>query len=223
MKRFWQGTVLLAALLLTGCQPKNVSSQQKPRETAAQKAAKKRKLAAQKARIYIYKGKISASDQKQLDKLDVAAFGDSVMKGCAPAYQQLFPKISIDAQESRQAAALPGLAAGLPASKKLVLIGLGTNGYLEKSTITQTVKELKGREIYWINNNVDRDWEESNNELIAEAAKKYKNVHMIDWKNASMDHDEWFADGIHPTEDGIKAMTTLVARTILVDEGLKKF
>ena len=65
--------------------------------------------------------------------------------------------------------------------QKLVLIGLGTNGYLEKSTITQTIKELKGREIYWINNNVDRDWE-SNNELIAEAAKKYKNVHMIDWK-----------------------------------------
>ena len=55
MKRFWQGTVLLAALLLTGCQQRNVSSQQRPRETAAQKAAKKRKLAAQKARIYIYK------------------------------------------------------------------------------------------------------------------------------------------------------------------------
>ena len=88
---------------------------------------------------------------------------------------------------------------------KNVLINLGTNGPTDTTTIDGIIDQIgASHEIFWVNTRVPgKAWQDPNNQLIAAAAKKYTNVHLVDWLYVSQDNDNWFADdNLHPNTLG---------------------
>ncbi|REH91608.1 acyltransferase, partial [Staphylococcus felis] len=74
---------------------------------------------------------------------------------------------------------------------------------------------FKKANVYLVNVRVPREYESHVNALMAEAAKKHKNVHLIDWYSASEGHTNYFAyDGIHLEYEGSKALSDLIQSRI---------
>jgi lysophospholipase L1-like esterase len=54
-----------------------------------------------------------------------------------------------------------------------------------------------------INDRVPREWQDSNNSLLAKAASQYPNVVLLNWYALSAGHDSWFySDEVHLTPQG---------------------
>jgi peptidoglycan/LPS O-acetylase OafA/YrhL len=151
----------------------------------------------------------------------ISAYGDSVMLGAREALDRCFPRGSLDAVEGRQ----PGpilqdverdAAAGR--LNPLVIIGIGDNGLIDGSQLTQTLVTLQQvKQVIVINNRVGRAWEQPNNETITRIAPRFANVTVVDWHTLSAGHPTWFYDdGIHLTPPGAQAYTALIAHTALV-------
>ncbi|WP_458575447.1 SGNH/GDSL hydrolase family protein, partial [Staphylococcus epidermidis] len=62
---------------------------------------------------------------------------------------------------------------------------------------------------------VPRDWQDNVNKQLANAAKKHKNVTLVDWYQRSAGHSEYFApDGVHLENSGVKALSDEIIKTI---------
>ncbi|QNQ80941.1 hypothetical protein [Lactobacillus sp. PV034] len=211
--------ILLPLLLLTACQNQaSHNNHISKKENSALIAKNKQKKLKEKRENFIYHGKLSPQDKKKLAKMNITAFGDSIMEGCKEDYQILFPKIQVDAGVSRQVSSVISELQNksLP---NTILIGLGTNGPFSKDQF-DTIMHLIGtkREIYFINTNVDQDWQEEVNDVLATGSKQYSNVHVIDWNQYAAGHEDWFWDGIHPNIEGRQIMVDFVGRNIIADE-----
>lgn len=210
----------LLALTLSACQknasPKPSSSKVHQVQSITHENnenSEKDKLAKEK---YIFQGKLSNQDKSYLKNLSVSAFGDSIMEGCRQDYEEVFPKINVDAGVSRQASSLIGsLNNSLP---NTVIIGLGTNGPFSKAQYDQIMHSLGKRQVYWINTNVNKEWHDEVNSLLNMGSQRYSNAHVINWEKYSQGHDDWFWDGIHPNIEGRKIMVDFVARNIIADQ-----
>lgn len=153
--------------------------------------------------------------------LSLTAIGDSVMLDGQPILTKIFPKVVIDAVVSRQASGLPDILRnkinqGVVAP--MILIGLGTNGTLTPDIITQTMElATPQRDVFWINDHVPlRSWQDSNNAVLEQEAKKYRNMHVIDWHHYVATHQEWLYDDLtHPNQAGSLQYGTFVAKNIL--------
>ena len=78
------------------------------------------------------------------------------------------------------------------------------------------MKLLGDREVYWVNA-VGAD-DPKFNDKFENFAKNYSNIHIVDWKEATKNHPEYFyPDGIHVKGKGIKAYANLVYQTIYND------
>ncbi|WP_338129284.1 acyltransferase family protein [Weissella paramesenteroides] len=72
-----------------------------------------------------------------------------------------------------------------------------------------------GRQAYWINGFADRDWITPNNTLLANQAKKYSNLHIVDWASLVQNHSDWLSDDqVHPNPTGSSQYASLIAKTI---------
>ena len=137
----------------------------------------------------------------------IDAIGDSVMLASAPELEQAFPGISIDAVVSRQMNTLPGIVQHLADSNQLrptLLVGLGTNGFIARSTLDQ-VRAIIGpqRDLILVNTQVPRVWQASVNQILATYANDYDNVELADWHRAIASHISILApDHIHPGPTG---------------------
>lgn len=147
----------------------------------------------------------------------VLAVGDSVMLGASP---KLLPALGrggvIDAHVSRQFDVGAGIVEDRVAAlkPKTVVIHLGNNGYIPFQGLESLLKRLKSvPRVVLVNVRVPLPWQDSVNDALAYAAKRYPNVVLVDWNAASKD-PTLLADGTHMTPEGARLYAKLIARAV---------
>jgi peptidoglycan/LPS O-acetylase OafA/YrhL len=150
----------------------------------------------------------------------VTSIGDSVMLASAPELAMAMPGIYINAQVSRAMIAGVALVQDLAASKRLrrvVIVGLGTNGPITLSQIQQLRRTIGPRRwLLLVNTFVPRPWEGEVNTTIGAAIRRYPNVMLINWHKAIEHHtDLLWSDGIHPMPIGGKLYAKVVRAVVV--------
>jgi hypothetical protein len=155
----------------------------------------------------------------------MVAVGDSVMLASAPELQQTFPGIAIDAVVSRQMRAAPELLQAMATAgtlRKVVVVGLGTNGSIAMDTLDQ-IRQIIGpdRDLVLVTVQAPRDWTDGvNNTLRAFADENLRTVALADWQAAIAPHLDLLADDqIHPGATGGQIYATALQTALqhLVD------
>lgn len=157
----------------------------------------------------------SAPVADEQPKLDVLMIGDSVSVRSVPYFQERFPHGAIDAAVNRQiyvgrevydSYRDQGLVGGI------VVLALGTNGPATDGQLDDIVADVgTDKQLWLVNTRSPQDWVSSTNDVLAGAAERYGNVHLIDWFGASAGRDELFdGDGTHLTEEGARVYIDLV-------------
>ncbi len=152
----------------------------------------------------------------------ITAIGDSVMLASAPSLQDAFPGIRIDAVVSRQMRAAPAIlqaARNAGTLRKVVLVGLGTNGSISQSTLDEMQQVVgPGHQFVFVTVQAPRVWTDGvNADLEAYAGAHQKTVALAEWKSAITPHLDLLAeDHIHPGSRG----GTIYAAT--VDDALHR-
>ena len=140
--------------------------------------------------------------------------GDSVILGIRYQLAQQQKIAIINARVGRQAnELLTVLKADLTKmAKNPVLLDLGNNNILSESEVTQIFDLLKNQpRVVVVNTAVPRIWRDQNDNLIAQVAARYNNVRVIDWRNISQGHPEYFGpDGVHLLPEGVDAYVSAV-------------
>ncbi len=154
----------------------------------------------------------------------IAAFGDSVMLGAAPALQQAFPGIEVDAEKGRQVYRPPveAFLAQLQEAKEggrlgeVVVLHLGNNGVYPKESFDRIMQVLADRRLVVVLNvRVPRAWEDNNNRVIGEGVKRYRNAVLIDWYELTAKRPELFwNDGHHLKPEGALYYAALIREAI---------
>jgi len=138
----------------------------------------------------------------------IMAIGDSVMLASAPSLQDAFPGIRIDAAVSRQMHAAPNIlqaAKDAGTLRRVVLIGLGTNGSISESTLDE-LQQIAGpdHQFVFVTVQAPRGWTDGvNAKLDVFAGTHQKSVALAEWKSAITAHLDLLAeDHIHPGSRG---------------------
>lgn len=164
---------------------------------------------------------LTAQQVKALKNTKVTAIGDSVMADAANSIQELMPQAYVDAKVGRQGSEAPAVISQLKSDghlNKNVVLNLGTNGAMTKETVNEILSGIgPNHQVYWLTAHVPtKPWQQTVNREIKAAAKKHKNVHVIDWSAESNNHADWFADdNVHMDEQGNIHYTRMVAKAIL--------
>ncbi|WP_166997651.1 acyltransferase family protein [Paramicrobacterium fandaimingii] len=153
---------------------------------------------------------------------NITAVGDSVMLAAAPALEDSLPGIDIDASVSRSMYTAPGILEDLEQQGRLrstVIIGLGTNGPVNESTLDEIVDVIGAdRHLILVNAYAPRDWIAGvNTELDSFAAARRTSV-IADWRDAIDPRaDELLAtDHIHPGYEGGTVYAEAIMRSLQV-------
>jgi hypothetical protein len=150
---------------------------------------------------------------------DAIAIGDSVMLGAVPQLSRSVKGVSIDAAISRQ------VSDGIKTLQRwrsddllgdVVIVHLGNNGTFSEKQFDQMMKVLSDvRLVVFVNLKVTRDWQDSNNEVLADGVERYDNAVLVDWHAASAGRREIFlSDGIHLRGEGPSLYAGLIAAAI---------
>ena len=147
--------------------------------------------------------------------------GDSVILGIRYDLSQHVPIGLVNARVGRQAEELitvlhhdKSAMVGSP-----VILDLGNNNRLTREEVTAVFEEIKDQpQIILVNTAVPRPWRDANDALIEEFAKKYSQTTVIDWRNISTGHPEYFGpDGVHLVPDGITAYVSAILAVLNTD------
>ena len=151
----------------------------------------------------------------------VTAVGDSVMLDYEDPLKSAIPGVNVDAGVSRQWSDGETILQTLKAGGQLgadVIVGLGTNGPISDSDFDAMMSILGGASrVVFVNVHVDRPWQDPNNAVLAQGAKRYPNVVVADWATLAAQNPQWFgADGTHLAIDGpgANALANLIATTL---------
>lgn len=149
----------------------------------------------------------------------VTAVGDLVMQAAAPELRAALPGIWVDAAVSRNMSA--GLAevrmiAAAGGLRRVVLVGLGTNGTVTVSQINQLRAVLgPDRWLVLVNTYAARPWEQKVNATIAKAARRDPRVLMVDWYSAIGKHTNLLRpDQIRPRAPGGSLYASIVKAVV---------
>jgi peptidoglycan/LPS O-acetylase OafA/YrhL len=148
----------------------------------------------------------------------ITGIGDSVMLGAAPTLKQL-GTIYIDAAVGRQVSTAITLLRTYHDQGRLgsvVVIHMGNNGTFSAKQFDQIMSMLSDEKyVLFVNLKVPRSWEAPNNNVIMQGVARYPNSVMVDWRAASINHPEYFAnDGYHLTKSGAQVYTNLIGATL---------
>ncbi len=138
---------------------------------------------------------------------EILAIGDSVMLASAPALQERFPGIAIDAAVSRQMREAPRILrehAANGALRPIVVVALGTNGPIDSATLDE-VRDILGpeRELVLVTTQAPRGWTDGVNAALTAFADRYRAVELSDWRSAIQPRLDLLAgDQIHPGATG---------------------
>lgn len=166
------------------------------------------------------KYELTVEQGKKAQKLQLTAFGDSVMLDAATDLKEVYPHVVVDGDVGRQLYASEPYIEELKKQnllKDTVLIGLGTNGAFTEAQFDTIMSALGDRKVYWVNVRVPtKRWQNDVNSMLADMAKKYDNLTLIDWYDYSNGHSDWFYDDqVHPNPEGMKHYIHLVSETLL--------
>lgn len=196
----------------------------KAKEQAKAAAKEERKVKNDALKLAEAKFKKDAANAKvALANRPITALGDSVLLSASTQLQEFIPNITINAKVGLQVdVAIEELTAMAKNGQisHTVFIGLGSNGTFTEQQFEEIYAIVgKNREIYLMNTNVDRSWKKSVNKNLDNAAKKYKNVHVIDWDELSKGKPQLFyKDKIHPNPEGGEFYASHVAIEIAKKE-----
>lgn len=166
------------------------------------------------------KYELTVEQGEKAQKLQLTAFGDSVMLDAATDLKEVYPHVVVDGDVGRQLYASEPYIEELKKQnllKDTVLIGLGTNGAFTEAQFDTIMSALGDRKVYWVNVRVPtKRWQNDVNAMLADMAKKYDNLTLIDWYDYSNGHSDWFYDDqVHPNPEGMKHYIHLVSETLL--------
>jgi peptidoglycan/LPS O-acetylase OafA/YrhL len=149
----------------------------------------------------------------------VTAIGDSVMLAAAQEVHSVLPGVYIDAQVSRQMAAGLAEVSSLATEgllRRVVIVGLGTNGTVTSGQIRDLLAEIgPSRKLVLVNTYEARPWEHADNSVIGAAARRYPNVVLANW-HATIAHRAslLWEDGVHPRPSGARLYARVVAAAV---------
>lgn len=151
---------------------------------------------------------------------DISAFGDSVMLASAPALQERFPGISIDAVVSRQMNKAPDLvqqAKSAGSLRDVVLVGLGTNGAISSDSLERMLQTIGDRQLVLVTVQAPRSWTAGVNDTLRAFARSHpKQVALADWQASIGSHLDLLADDqIHPGMSGGRIYADTLHRALL--------
>jgi len=141
------------------------------------------------------------------------------MLASAQQLRSALPGIYIDAQVSRQMAAGLAEVSSLAAEgllRRVVIVGLGTNGTVTSGQIRDLLAEVgPSRKLVLVNTYEARPWEHADNSVIGAAARRYPNVVLANWhatiaRRASL----LWGDGVHPRPPGARLYANVVAAAV---------
>lgn len=163
--------------------------------------------------------KDSNSDSKVYTKIKPLLIGDSVMVDIGENFKTRVPKAKIDGKVGRNLYdVLPDAKSKYGEYNKKddkVILELGTNGDFNEDQLNKLIGEFGKADIYLVNTRVPRNYESHVNKLMAQAAKKHKNVTLVDWHKRSEGHTEYFAsDGIHLQQSGVEALSDEILKQL---------
>lgn len=144
----------------------------------------------------------------------ITFIGDSVMLGAEKDIKKKFKNAYVDAAISRTAWVLNEAIETAKFKGKLgdiIVINLGANGDCSLSCKKQVLDKLKNKQIFWLNT-TNYDYV---NERLDSLAKEYSNLYIIDWKNLSKNHSNYFnSDKIHLTTVGAQKYVEIIFNSI---------
>lgn len=149
---------------------------------------------------------------------EVTALGDSVMLASARELLKELPGISIHASVGAQLREAPKkleLLRDTNQLRRVVVLGLGTNGDLPAGTL-EKVRDVIGtdRELHLVTVHAPRDWAKQVNDKYRSAAAKHTHVHLIDWAASAPKLDDFARDGIHPGPHGTREYARLLSNAL---------
>ena len=155
----------------------------------------------------------------------ITAFGDSIMLGTRAYLELAFgDDIVVDAEVSRQFSQLPDTIADYksdpdnPPLGDVVIIHLGTNGFLNSRVFDETMEQLETTQrVLFVNVRVPRTWEEEVNRQLTRGVERWDNAYLVDWHGYSAgQEDNWInpTDGVHMVREGALAYTQLLQASL---------
>ena len=133
--------------------------------------------------------------------------GDSVILGIRSVLGENHSIALINARIGRQAPELLDVMVHDKAqvAGSTVVFDFGNNNSLTREQVVAIFDVVKDQpKIIVVNTAVPRPWRDSNNALLADVARKYAHVTIIDWNAISQGHPEYFApDGVHLVPVGV--------------------
>jgi len=149
----------------------------------------------------------------------ITAVGDSVMLASAQGLLHRFPGIDIDAVVGRQAWSMPAVLradARHGRLRPIVLVGMGTNGYLGDDTLAE-LRRIVGpkRTLLLVNVYADRAWAGPDDHALATFVAHDPHARLVDWRGAICHHlGDLGPDHIHPGPAGGRLYAATVAATL---------
>jgi len=144
--------------------------------------------------------------------------GDSVILGIRSVLGENHPIALINARIGRQA---PELLDVMVHDKtqvvgSTVVFDLGNNNALSRDQVVAIFEVVKDQpKIIVVNTAVPRPWREGNNALLADVARNYSNVTIVDWNAISQGHPEYFApDGVHLVPTGVAIYVAEIEKSL---------
>ena len=155
----------------------------------------------------------------------ITAFGDSIMLGTKAYLELAFgSNIAVDAEVSRQFSKLPETVADYksdpdnPPLGDVVIIHLGTNGFLNSRVFDETMERLASvQRVLFVNVRVPRTWEDEVNRQLARGVERWDNAYLVDWHGYSAGReDDWISpnDGVHMVREGALAYAQLLQASL---------
>lgn len=148
---------------------------------------------------------------------ELTAVGDSVLLGSSPLLKATLIDADVNATMGWQATDILKQLQTLAAANQLrpvVLVHLGTNGYIGEDRLRAILTLLAGRKrVILVNTHVPRRWMEANNDLIDRLLPDYPNAVLVNWRDVSDEQPDYFvSDNVHLTALGQRAFIAEIMR-----------
>jgi hypothetical protein len=152
--------------------------------------------------------------------VSVTTVGDSVMVGAAGAlHEKLGSSGYIDAKKNRRFSEAADIVRALRDQSRLgrvLIVHLGNNGPVKDEEVNALIRQAKRVDhVLLVTVRVNKAWGGHVNEVIRSAARRYKQIRVVDWYSYSEGHSDWFwSDGTHLRRAGADAYAKLLTGSI---------
>lgn len=155
----------------------------------------------------------------QANALEVTFIGDSILLAATQPIKDVFPKAIIRGDIGRQLYQSVSYVNQLKEKgelKNTVVTILGTNGTFTEGQLNDYIEAMGSeRELFFVTPSANRVWIQDANDKLFDAAKRYANVKLIDWRTFSSGHSDWlYEDEVHPNEVGALEFAKYIATEI---------